>query len=85
MNHKYLILVEVDESPFLVLADDNPPADGFVAFNDGAGVRIGEIVNRCFISTVGAEYEMFSALYPIFEAVKMYGCCYDKEVGDGKT
>lgn len=79
MNHKYLILVEVDESPFLVLVEDAPPADGFVTFDDGSGVRIGEIVNHCFISVESAEYEMFSALYPIFDAVKMYGCCYEKE------
>lgn len=79
MSHKYLILAEVDESPFLVLADDAPPADGFVAFDDGAGVRIGEIVNSCFINLASSAYEMFSALYPILEAVKMYGCCYEKE------
>lgn len=77
-KYKYLILAEVDESPFLVLVDDEPPADGFVAFNDGAGVRIGEIVNSCFINLTSSTYEMFSALYPIFEAVKMYGCCYEK-------
>ena len=78
-KYKYLILVEVDESPFLVLADDAPPADGFVAFNDGTGARMGEIVNSCFISQEDSAYEMFSALYPVFEAVKMYGCCYEKE------
>lgn len=76
---KYLILAEVDESPFLVLADSAPPSDGFVAFNDGTGVQLGEIVNCCCISTESAEYEMFSALYPVFDAVKMYGCCYEKE------
>lgn len=82
-GYRYLILVEVDESPFLVLADDEPPADGFVAFDDGTGVRMGEIVNSCFINTASSEYEMFSALHPIFDAAKMYGCCYKKEAADG--
>lgn len=77
-EYMYLILTEVDESPFLVLAEDTPPEDGFVAFDDGTGVRVGEIVNNCFINTVSEMYEMFSALYPIFEAVKMYGCCYER-------
>lgn len=78
-KYKYLILAEVDESPSLVLADSVPPTDGFVAFNDGTGEQIGKIVNSDFISTVSNTYEMFSALYPIFDAVKMYGCCYEKE------
>ena len=82
-NFKYLMLVEVDESPFLVLADIGPPADSFVAFSDGAEVQLGKIVNSCFISLESSEYEMFSALYPVFEAVKIYGCCYEKEAGDG--
>lgn len=82
-KYKYLILVEVDESPFLVLADDAPPADGFVAFNDGAGIRMGKIVKSCFLNGNGDEYILFSLLYPIFDAVKMYGCCYEKEAGDG--
>lgn len=81
--HKYLILVEVDDSPFLVLADSEPPTDGFVAFDDGTGEQVGKIVNSDFISTVSNTYEMFSALHPIFDAVKMYGCCYEKEAGDG--
>lgn len=82
-NYKYLILAEVGGVPALVLVDDSPPSDGFVAFNDGTGVQLGEIVNHCFIGTDSAEYSMFSALYPIFDAVKMYGCCYEKEAGDG--
>lgn len=80
-NYKYLILAEVGESPALVLADNPPPSDGFVAFHDGAGIQLGEIVNHCMIDTEGAECSMFSALYPIFDAVKMYGCCYEKEDG----
>lgn len=82
-NCKYLILAEVDESPFLVLADDAPPEDGFVAFNDGIGFQLGNIVNDCFIFVESREYEMFSAIYPIYDAVKMYGCCYKKEASDG--
>lgn len=82
-EYKYLILAEVDESPFLVLVEDAPPPDGFVAFDDGTGIRVGKIVNNCFIDTESAMYEMFSMLYPIFEAVKMYGCCYTKEADDG--
>ncbi len=78
-KYKYLILVEVDDSAFLVLADKAPPAEGFAAFHDGAGMRVGTIVKSCFISEDSDEYSMFSALYPIFDAVKMYGCCYDKE------
>jgi hypothetical protein len=82
-HHKYLILVEIDDSPFLVLADDEPPTDGFVAFDDGTGEQIGKIVNSDFINSARNTYKMFSALRPIFEAVKMYGCCYEKEAGDG--
>lgn len=88
-HHKYLILVEVAATLFLVLADDEPPADGFVEFDDGTGVRMGKIVNHHFICTESAEYEMFSALHrkyvgnTIFDAAKMYGCCYKKEAADG--
>jgi hypothetical protein len=46
-------------------------------------MRLGEIVKSCFISEDGDEYCMFSALYTIFDAVKMYGCCYEKEDSDG--
>lgn len=81
--YKYLVLAEVDEAPFLVLADDAPPADGFVAFDDGTGLQLGKIVNNCFISVESSEYEMFSLLYPIYDAAKMYGCCYKKEAADG--
>lgn len=80
-EHKYLILAEVDESPFLVLSDSPPPDDGFVVFDDGTGDRIGEIVMSCFLCMGDTDisiYNMFSALRPIFEAVKMYGCCYEK-------
>jgi hypothetical protein len=82
-KYKYLILVEWDEAPFLVLADSAPPKEGFVAFHDGNEMRLGEIVKSCFISEDGDEYCMFSALYTIFDAVKMYGCCYEKEDCDG--
>ena len=82
-EYKYLVLAEVDEVPFLVLADDAPPADGFVAFDDGTGLQLGQIVNNCFICVESSEYEMFSTLYPIYDAAKMYGCCYEKEVTDG--
>ena len=82
-KYKYLILAEVDESPFLVLADKAPPGDGFIAFDDGRGIMVGDIVKSCFIAEDSEVYEMFSMLYPIFEAVKMYGCCYKKEADDG--
>lgn len=82
-KYKYLILAEWDEAPFLVLADKSPPKEGFVAFHDGAGVRLGKIVKSCFIAEDSDEYCMFSALYPVFDAVKMYMCCYEKEAGDG--
>lgn len=78
-EYMYLILTEVDESPFLVLADKAPPEDGFVTFDDGTGMQVGRIVEACFLDMNGTEYSMFAAMHPIFEAVKMYGCCYEKE------
>jgi hypothetical protein len=82
-KYKYLILAEWDEAPFLVLAESTPPEEGFVSFLDGNELRIGEIVKSCFISEDSDEYSMFSMLYPIFDAAKMYNCCYDKEDSDG--
>lgn len=82
-KYKYLILADWDETPFLVLADSPPPEDGFVSFRDGNELRIGEIVKSCFISEDSDEYSMFSMLHSVFNAVKMYGCCYEKEVING--
>jgi hypothetical protein len=87
-EYKYLILAEVGDSPYLVLADDPPPGTGFVVFREGTEKLMGRIVMDCLVKPgdpLDPQYRMFSLLHPIFEAVEMYTCCYEKEVGNGKT
>lgn len=88
-NYKYLILAEVGDSPYLVLADETPPGNGFVLFREGSTKLMGRIVMDCFVnpdSQLDAQFRMFSLLHPIFEAVEMYNLCYRKEdIDDGAT
>lgn len=88
-NAKYLILAEVGDSPYLVLAEEHPPMDGFVTFWDGATLLNGDIVKVSSVNVSDDPYAIYgilSALHPIFDAVKMYGCCYERKEGDaGET
>ena len=88
-EYQYLILAEVGDSPYLVLADEPPPGTGFVVFREGTAKLMGRIVGDCLVKPgdpMDAQYRMFSLLHPIFEAVEMYGICYRKEgVDDGTS
>lgn len=82
-KYRYLILVEVGDTPYLCMADHSAPERGFVEFYEGSALLLGRIVLSNMVAVGNDTWNMFAAMKPIFEAEEIYGSCYKRKEDAG--